>query len=209
MGPYRRIRPARAPEASAPAEGVDPIVTLAQIREHLSIEDGEETDLLTQLQANARPAIELYIGRPVTPHTRRYRYATAPTGNDLLILPDTPVRSVTQVVAVGSDGVEAPFPTPVVIGAGEVLPMGDVEIAPPAGTTWTWPATGSALPYPVAVDCEVGWTTAPLPIVQGALAAIAEWHTERRTRAPYPTFTVPHSAGALLDQYRMGPVYFA
>lgn len=164
----------------------EPIVSMSEAQAYVRIETGEEEALLAGLIRNASGLCEAFINQVVV--AREFEI-DLPASGCWERLPITPVRSIAEVDAVGSNGATTPLPSD-----GYTV---DIDFA---GDGWVRLAQSSGSRVRVSgragmADDENG---VPEPIRQGVLRLVAHLFTSRDGDGGEP----PAAVTALWRPYR-------
>lgn len=177
-------------------------ITLEEAKVHLRVTDDADNDLIESLITAARMLAEQYTNRQLLTATWDLYLDRFPCGGEPILLPRSPVQSVTSIVYTDTAG---------------------------ASTTWTntnyaldayseparvYLAYDVVYPTPRAIENAVrvryvaGWTTAalvPKPIKQAMLLLIGH-HYEQRSTVLVGSISkeIEFTWTALLDAYRVG-----
>lgn len=174
-------------------------VALADLREHLRVDSGQDESLLAAYLAAARAYLERITGRALMPQTWRMTLDAFPT--DAFELAIAPVQSITSISYLDTAGATQTVP-----GGSYVLDAtrapARVALAPGA----SWPATRSQ-PAAVTVQFVAGYTDAavvPAPLRHALMLLVGHWYEHREAVAggAAPS-SVPLSFEALVAAYRV------
>lgn len=144
------------------------VVSLAEARDYLRIEDGEQDALIAGLIRTATSLCESFIGQALIARTVK---ETIPARAEWRRLGRTPVRSITSVEGLPAEG--SAFALPVDAFAMDIDANGDgwVRVIQPG-------AAGRAIVSFVA-GMAVDWNGVPAPIRQGILRLTAHLFAHR------------------------------
>ena len=173
-------------------------ITLAEAKEHLRVDFDEDDTLITSLIVAAREHLENSIARRLVTQTWEVTY---PEFKDELILPETPLQSITSVTYLDSDG-DSQTLASTVYEADTTTEPGLIRRT----YLQTWPVT-RAVWNAVVIRYVVGYGTAsdvPQALKQAMYLHIGTMYEFRESvMAGMNVATVPMAYESLISPYRV------
>lgn len=180
---------------TAPAS--DP-VTLADAKTHLRVTHNNDDTYIDGLITAAREWVEDFTGRSLVTQTRTYLMDGFPIGDDFIVLPRSPIQSVTTVVYVDTAGANQTWSS-VNYAVDTTADPGGIYLAYNA----TWPDT-RAQRHAVTITYIAGYTIIPQRLKQAMLLIIGELYARRELSIVGATISeVPFAVQALLSPFRL------
>lgn len=193
------------------APPTDDVVTLAEAKAHLRVDEDDEDDLIEALTAAAVARLDGadgMLGRCLAPQTWQLALPAFPAGGIRLPLPPTiAVTSLAYLDTTGTLVTLDPAAYRVVDGGRD----GHL-VLPPLSTSWDY-ATAAETPDAVRVTFRAGYQTddsppalaVPKPIRQAVLLTLADWYDNRGSAVVgVGVAALPVAADHLVAQFRIG-----
>ena len=173
-------------------------VTLDEAKTHLRVTHSNDDAYIYALITAAREWVEDYTGRSMIEQTRTYLLDSFPSGDDFIVLPRSPIKSVTSVVYVDTAGANQTWSSANYI-ADTTSDPGGVYLAYGA----SWPDTRSQR-HAVTITYVAGYTIVPQRLKQAMLLIIGELYARRELSIIGATVSeVPFAVQALLTPFRL------
>lgn len=176
---------------------VDPtatIVSLADAKDHLRVDDDAQDYYIAGLISAADVAIEEMTGRPVLTQT----WAMSMNGaNGRVFLPKLPVQSVSSIAYFDRDN------------ASQTAVVSDFYLFKDEGKAWLEPKPNVVWPQTydredaITITFVAGYTTIPASLRHAAMMLVAHWY-ERREAAGDAVQEVPFAVQSLVGLHRVG-----
>jgi uncharacterized phiE125 gp8 family phage protein len=169
-----------------------PILTLEDVKAHLRVDYTDEDTLINSLIAAAGDAIEVYLWRSLRPTAWRM---TALATLSALLLPNSPILSITSVQTRTADGVLS------LVDSAAYWLDADASML-----RWKENAVLDAKAEALVVTYQAGFSTIPTSILQAAKLMIGHWYNHRESSTPERIKTLeecPMAVHHLLERYAL------
>lgn len=170
---------------------------LGVVKAHLRVDHTTEDALIEALIGTATEWVETFTARALLTQTWDALYDRAPA---VLLLPKSPVASVTHVKYIDTNGTQTTWSS----AEYQVdIASEPARIVPAYG--YTWPAVRPQMhPWEVRYVCGYGAPDdIPMGIRQAMLLIIGHWFEHRESVADFQVFGVPLASEHLLWRYRV------
>ena len=183
------------------APSVEPVTATSQ-KEWMRVDGSDEDTLIGNLAAAARGYFEMSSRRQCITATWTYKISEFPTGD--LLLPISPLQSVTSIQYVDTDGAtqtwsNTKYTVDTASDTGRVRPNYDED----------WPIVRGYV-NDITITFVAGYGDAASDVPDGALTAIkllaANWFENREANAATKLNEVPMALEALIWQFKDGAI---
>lgn len=182
---------------STTVEPVAEPLSLSDAKDHLRITDSVEDDLVTAYIVAARKWVENYTGRSIAEQTIRFNLDEFPHTYQSILLPQSPVRAITSVQYVDTDGA-----TQTLAGSEYDVDIYNLPARLEASYNSTWPSTRPKN-NAVIITYTTGYTAPPSDIVHALKLIVGGFYNMRESECPQQGYTASIGVERLLNPYRL------